>query len=377
VLHVVIQTGSGVAAVIGDHMAHAGAFEHHLLLSRDTSCQIGDHLERQATSVTELPLGLLPQIRRLRGAALALEPDIIHAHSSFAGALVRLSLGTRWQPRIVYTPHGYSFERTDVGRALNRAFRLAEAALSFRGGQVAACSPQEATLARSLPGRQRVTYVPNVAPGPYGNRLSAPHPGAGAIPPVIEVSTAGRVTAARAPWLFAEAALRSGDEAARSHAPTGTIHWVWIGGGDEADEQLLRGAGIEVTGWLAREDALRRMARSHLYVHTASWDGAPMTVLEAAAARVPVLARRTGAMEALGVEPLFDSVRELLDLVAEFPDGPAISAAHRCGETLRQNHTALAQGRALEEIYSRAVQLELPSHRPTTRRMSRPAGNRD
>ena len=47
---------------------------------------------------------------------------------------------------------------------LRGAFWLAEAALSLRGAQVAACSPLEARMARSLPGRGQVTYVPNIAP---------------------------------------------------------------------------------------------------------------------------------------------------------------------------------------------------------------------
>lgn len=338
VLHFVVHTGSGVAAAIGDHMANAGAFDQHLLLSRDPTCQIGPHLVRMALSVAELPEGWLAQIRCLRATTEALQPDIVHAHSSFAGAVARLALRRGWQSRIVYTPHCYAFERTDVARPVRRLFWLSEAALSFRGSQVAACSPREEDLARSLPGRQRATYVPNVAPRSAEVQEPAP-------PGVIRVSAAGRLTHQKAPWLFAEAA-RLGPEGVR---------WVWIGGGEARHERLLRAAGVEVTGWLPREEAVHRLAGSHLYVHTASWEGAPMTVLEAAAAGVPVLARRTPATEALGLEPMFDTVPELLELLGDFPDGPATAAALRCGEVLRRNHSDQAQARALEAVYGGVV----------------------
>jgi len=339
-----------VAAAIGDHMANAAAFDHHLLVSRDATCQIGDHLDRRATSVIELPAGHVAQLRCLRATTHALQPEVIHAHSSFAGAFVRLGLGRRWQPRIVFTPHCYAFERTDISRPVRRVFWLAEAGLSLRGSQVAACSPLEATMARSLPGRQRVTYVPNVATGPP--QIPTPAPSSG----VTQVSAAGRVTAQKTPRLFAEAARRSRDRAGTApsrHA--GALTWVWIGGGDPVEEDVLRAAGVEVTGWLPRGEALRRLADSHLYVHTASWEGAPMTVLEAAAAGVPILARRTAAMEALGIEPLFDSVSALLELVDDFPDGPAAQTALRCGAALRRDHSAEAQGAALEAVYERAA----------------------
>jgi glycosyltransferase involved in cell wall biosynthesis len=326
-----------MAAAIADHMANAPECDHHLLVSRDTTCQVGEHFEGFATTVTELPDARLSQVRRVRQATRSLRPHIVHAHSSYAGAYVRLALGREWQPRIVYTPHCFAFERTDVSRTLRSAFWLVEAGLSFRGGQVAACSPLEAALAGSLPGRHAVTYVPNIGRTPEGT-WEPPPVGA------VQVSAAGRITAQKAPALFAEAARRSD----RAGQP---VRWQWIGGGNADQEDLLRAAGVEVTGWLPRDEAMRRLAASHLYVHTAAWEGAPLTILEAAAAGVPVLARRTRAMEALEVEPLFESAAELADLVGAFPDGPALTVARHAGDRLRLRHTVEAQREALAVVY--------------------------
>jgi len=328
-------------------MAATPAFDHHLLVSRDATCQIGDHLDRRATSVTELPAGHAASILVVRALARELLPDVVHAHSSHAGAYARVALGRHLQHRIVYSPHCYAFERTDVARPMRGAFWLAEAGLSFRGAQVAACSPLEAGTAGSLPGRQQVTYVPNIAPDvPAGPEPDPrPHPGPSC---ALRVSAAGRITAQKAPWLFAAAAKQDRESGNRHE-------WIWIGGGDRDQEAALRAAGVEVTGWLSRDEAVRRLGMSDVYVHTASWEGAPMTILEAAALRVPVVARRTRAMEALGIEPLFESESELLALLADFPRGTSADLARRCGEELRRNHTRQAQAEALDAVYGRAV----------------------
>jgi glycosyltransferase involved in cell wall biosynthesis len=137
-----------------------------------------------------------------------------------------------------------------------------------------------------------------------------------------------------------------------------------VGGGEPHLEDLLRRSGVRVTGWLARRQALEHLRASDVYVHTAAWDGAPITVLEAAAAGVPVLARRTSAMEALGVEPLFDSAGELAALVGQLPGGSAVDLATRCGRRLRETHTAEAQSRALHRVYRLAAEAGSAGRRP-------------
>jgi len=164
----------------------------------------------------------------------------------------------------------------------------------------------------------------------------------------LTVATIGRVTPQKAPELLARAA-RLGAERGLP------IRWVWIGGGDPEGEDLLREAGVEVTGWVMRREVIRRMAQAHVYVHAAAWEGAPITVLEAAVADVPIVARRTKAMEELGVAPLFDSVEELLDIIGQHPNGPAFVAARRSLDRLRSRHTAAAQREALLAAYEAAA----------------------
>jgi glycosyltransferase involved in cell wall biosynthesis len=52
---------------------------------------------------------------------------------------------------------------------------------------------------------------------------------------------------------------------------------------------LIR-AGVPVSGWLAREQALEQLAHARVYLHWTAWDGLPLSILEAMARDVVVIA---------------------------------------------------------------------------------------
>ena len=61
---------------------------------RRPGAQTGDGLERLATRLLLLPEGRLAQIRTVRRWVRELVPDVIHAHSTYAGLYVRLFVRT-------------------------------------------------------------------------------------------------------------------------------------------------------------------------------------------------------------------------------------------------------------------------------------------
>ena len=70
------------------------------------------------------------------------------------------------------------------------------------------------------------------------------------------------------------------------------FRFVWIGGGDERGLRTLRSAGIEATGWIARDHVLRLFVNEvDVYLHTAVWEGTPITLLEAATLDLPIICR--------------------------------------------------------------------------------------
>jgi glycosyltransferase involved in cell wall biosynthesis len=352
VLHVVESLGSGVATALEGYIRNTPGHVHTVLAWRRDGAHTGDALHRLAAAVLALPPGRLAQLRSVRRHVARLRPDVIHAHSSYAGLYVRLL----WRPgrSLVYTPHSFSFERRDVSAALRGVFWLIEALLSLRGACVAAVGPREARLAERLPGRQLVQYVPNVADD---LQLSGSPPSRRTRETGrLRAAAMGRIAAQKGPGFFRSAASLS----QRLGLP---IEWMWVGGGDPQDEQALREAGVLVTGWSSRSAALGRLSTADVYVHTAGWEGAPMSVLEAAALDLPILARRSAALEALGLEPLYDTPEAIVAATQALLDERHREHLRTCSQRLLERHGKDAQRRTLEQVYAVAAQAARPAPR--------------
>jgi glycosyltransferase involved in cell wall biosynthesis len=212
--------------------------------------------------------------RALRRLTREYRPDVIHLHSSFAGAVGSLAL--RRAAPLIYTPHGYSFTMSDKSAPVSAAFRIAERVVAHRVDVVAAISESEATLARDIVHAPRVTMVRNGIP--ELDDLPAPRERTGR----PEIYCVGRISPPRPPEPAAEILSAVADVA----------DVAWLGGETSGREgtALLEAAGIPVTGWLPREAALDRLAGATACLHWAAWDGLPVSVLEALARDVVVVA---------------------------------------------------------------------------------------
>ena len=64
-----------------------------------------------------------------------------------------------------------------------------------------------------------------------------------------------------------------------------------------------------MTGWCGRDEALAHLAQATVYVHWTAWDGQPLSVLEALARDVIVIASDIPAnRDLVGARQVFDSV---------------------------------------------------------------------
>ena len=344
ILHVVESLGSGVTTALEDYLRSTPDYVHVVLGWRRPEAQTGDQLARLATEVVPLPPGRLAQLWAVRRWVKELRPNIVHAHSSYAGLYVRL-LPRRLAGAIIYTPHGFSFERRDVSVPARAAFWLAEAVLSLRGARIAAVGPREAELARRLPGRQAVTYVPNVI------RLEPVRPPGIAEPemaPCLRLATLGRITPAKDPGFFHRLVLLGRE----LDLP---IAWMWVGGGEPSAEQALRDAGVMVTGWSSRSVALGWLATADVYVHVAAWEGAPVSILEAASLGLPIVARRNAALAALGLPSLYDTPEQLIEAIRSLLDNRRRAELRAHSVRLLRQHRPEAQREALERVYATAL----------------------
>ena len=224
----------------------------------------------------------LPAARRLRALVAETRPDVIHLHSSFAGLVGSFVLGGR--PPVVYTPHGYAFERSADSRVRRSAYRAVEWWVARRCALVAAVSDPEAAVARTFLRAPRVVTIRNGIRELDPEHLPAPRADRD-----LGVVAFGRVTAQRRPVETVRIL-----EGVRDIAPV-----IWIGAAPGPEAELVRPSGIPITGWLPREEAMGMLGRAVACVHWSGWDGAALSILEALAYDVVVVASDIPANRAI------------------------------------------------------------------------------
>jgi glycosyltransferase involved in cell wall biosynthesis len=208
----------------------------------------------------------------LARAMRALQPEVLHLHSSKAGFLGRGAQTLhRWPCRTLYSPHGLSF--LDPQRpARNALFRSLEW-LAARGGAIpVGCGRGEADLLTRLSGREAL-LLENPVDHFFFDVMRAP----AAAPTVV---TLGRLSRQKAPENFAAVA-----RVVRQRAPQ--TRFIWIGDGDAAYRDVLQVAGCEVTGWCNRAEVALHLASAHVYLQSSRWEGLPISVIQALASGVP------------------------------------------------------------------------------------------
>ena len=211
------------------------------------------------------------------------KPDVIHLHSSKAGVLGRIAARFSNIPRIFYSPHGFSFLRQDVDEKTRNRYHLFERIASHFGGIIIACSEGELDAAKSV--ASKAILIKNTVDIETIDRLINPSSNLSFFKKneKITIGTAGRITPARVPTLFAKIAKEV------TIALPEMVKFLWIGDGENIHD--LSDSPVEVTGWLSRDEAIKRIAQNiDIYLHISLWEGMPMALLEAMALSKPVVA---------------------------------------------------------------------------------------
>ena len=212
--------------------------------------------------------------RALRALVRTWRPDIVHLHSAFAGFVGVLALGRSGIP-LVYTAHGSPLGRTVDGRLRLAAYARLEGFVARRVALVGAVSAAEAALVAAIAPSARIAVVANGIAELDEGALPEARGRSGA-----RVVALGRIVRQRRP---AETA-----RILSALAPQAEV--LWIGDGPPAQTAAVRAAGVPITGWLPRAQALDRLAAATVLVHWSASDGAALAILEAMARDVVVVA---------------------------------------------------------------------------------------
>lgn len=192
-----------------------------------------------------------------------INPDVVHLHSSKAGALGRWCINGRKIP-MFYTPHGFSFLMADQNKLKLKIYKAIEKVCSFRKCTTIACSKGEYIEAKSL--NKKATYVNN------GINIKELEKNIETIQKKnsdnFTVFTLGRICYQKNPELF--------NSIAKSMP---NVKFLWIGDGELRNK--LTSENIEITGWVDRETALKYALSADVFMLTSLWEGLPISLLEA------------------------------------------------------------------------------------------------
>ena len=221
------------------------------------------------------------QVRRI---ADAWRPDVVHLHSSFA-AVVGVAAFEDRLPTIL-TPHAFASQVLSRSARARRVFEVLERGVCRRVTVVGAVSHVEARRAERY-GANDVVVIPNGIRELDSPRIDLDGSPAKARPP--RTVGVGRLVEQRQPHVCARILSRLRD--------LGDVEWLGGGGASPAyaagARAALTASGVPVSGWLAHDDLMRRLGEATAYLHWTTWDGLALSVLEAMALDVVVVASRT------------------------------------------------------------------------------------
>ena len=207
------------------------------------------------------PIKDIKAMLELKQIEKKIKPDIIHLHSSKAGAIGRIAFNGKIP--MFYTPHGYSFLMENCNAIKRILFKSIEYICAKRKCVTISCSAGEHLETLKL--TKKAVYVNN---GININELQKNIDKTEKINHPFTVFTLGRICYQKDPTLFNEIAKQLSD-----------IRFIWIGDGELRNE--LNSSNIEVTGWVDRMKAIKYAVNADVFILPSRWEGLPISLLEA------------------------------------------------------------------------------------------------
>lgn len=227
---------------------------------------------------------------------LKIKPDIVHTHSSKTGVLGRIAAKFAMVPVVIHTVHGFSFDSTN-SLLKKKFYILSEYISAFFSDLIIVLKDSDLKIANNLlkiP-LKKLTVLPNGISLPDYNisvknfsmsekftLLPYYNPNA------VLVGMTGRLWEQKNPECFVNAAIQT---LSRTTHP---VIFYLIGDGPLRDklQSTIDKSGystsIIILGW--RNDVPTILQMLDIFVLSSSWEGLPLSILEAMASSLPVVA---------------------------------------------------------------------------------------
>lgn len=274
ILHIVEAMGGGVFTYIVE-LANGLSDEYDVTIAfgirKETPENYQEYFNKNVNLVrvksfsrSVNPLKDFKAYLELRKIVKKVKPNIVHLHSSKAGAVGRLFLRSK-KYKMFYTPHGYSFLMEDVSPIKKWIYKTIEWWCGRSRCLTVACGKGEWEASNKV--TRKSTYISNgVNMKKIDEIMKTPeltgknHP--------FTVYTLGRINYQKNPEMFNEIAKRMPD-----------VRFMWIGEGDM--RECLTSENIFVTGWAKSDQALEIAKSGDAFILPSRWEGLPLALLEA------------------------------------------------------------------------------------------------
>ncbi|CAM3342278.1 glycosyltransferase family 4 protein [Paracoccus nototheniae] len=250
------------------------------------------HRRGSPRALLVMALRTLAHVRRTR-------PDILHIHSTFAGAAIRVFAPFfPNETKVIYCPHGWAFSREGSRHKL-WAFAWVERVLARGSDAILCISDHERREAEAfgLPPAQLVVIENGVS-----SRTAAMAGGPGDVPAPVRpervpgrrlIAFAGRFDRQKGFDTFLNVMGQLGDEA----------DGIAIGSSITSDEALPPIPGnVRILGWQSRSAVFDLYRQADLLLVPSRWEGFGLVAAEAMQAGLPVFASRVGGLQDIVVD---------------------------------------------------------------------------
>lgn len=232
----------------------------------------------------------------IRRILLKEKPDILYCHSSFGGTLGRLA-SIAIPCKIIYNPHGWSFNNEEAGFFKTRIYIWIERILAFRVSKIIAISSfeKQQALTYSICKEDKVIVIKNgLEVDKYLQRKTTNKRKELGIPSdSFVIGMVGRLTSGKSPEIFVKMARLLVDKICNTY-------FIIVGDGEDKEkiEMLICELNLKdhflITGWV--DNVFDYINVFDIAVLLTKWEGFGLAVAEYMLSKKPLVSTRVGGI---------------------------------------------------------------------------------